>query len=247
MRKLIIASILLLAPTLGLAAGGHGVQLEDANIDLADQASLQRGAKYFVNYCMGCHSLKYMRYNRMAQDLGIDEVGLRQHLILTGGKPGDLMANAMRPVDAEKWFGTAVPDLTLVARWRSPDWLYSYLKGFYTDETRPYGVNNLIFPDVGMPHVLSRMQGVQEAVYEEKAGESGEPIKHVTGLKLTEPGSIAPEEYDTMVRDLTNFLTYAGDPVKLERQRLGVYVLLFLGLFFILAYALKKEYWKDVH
>jgi ubiquinol-cytochrome c reductase cytochrome c1 subunit len=247
MRKLIIASILLLVPPLATAAGGHGIQLEDANIDLSDQASLQRGAKYFVNYCMGCHSLKYMRYNRMAADLGINEVGLRQNLILTGGKPGDLMTNAMRPEDAEKWFGTEVPDLTLVTRWRSPDWVYTYLKSFYADESRPYGVNNLVFPDVGMPHVLSSLQGVQEAVYEEKMGEDGEPVRHVTGLRPVEPGSMTAEEYEKLARDLANFLAYAGEPVKLERQRLGIYVLLFLGLFFILAYALKKEYWKDVH
>jgi ubiquinol-cytochrome c reductase cytochrome c1 subunit len=247
MRKLIVASILLLAPALAPAAGGHGVHLESANIDLADQESLQRGAKYFVNYCMGCHSLQYMRYNRMAEDLGIDEVALRQNLILGGAKPGDLMTNAMRPEDGQKWFGTAVPDLTLVTRWRSPDWVYSYLKGFYLDPKRPYGVNNLVFPDVGMPHVLSSQQGVQEAVIEEKAGEDGEMVQHVTGVKLVKGGALSPEEYDGMVRDLTNFLTYAGEPIRLERQHLGIYVLLFLGVFFILAYALKKEYWKDVH
>lgn len=247
MRKLIIASILLLAPALATAAGGSGVHLEDANIDLADQASLQRGAKYFVNYCMGCHSLEYMRYNRMAEDIGIDEVELRQNLILDGSKPGNLMTNSMRPEDGEKWFGTAVPDLTLVTRWRSPDWLYTYLKSFYTDDARPYGVNNLVFPEVGMPHVLAPLQGVQNPVLEEKEAEGGETITHVVGVEPGQPGSMSPEEYDGMVRDLTNFLTYAGEPMKLERQQLGIYVLLFLGLFFILAYALKKEYWKDVH
>ena len=247
MRKLIIASILLLVPALASAAGGHAVHLEDANIDLADQASLQRGAKYFVNYCMGCHSLQYMRYNRMAADIGIDEVELRQNLILDGSKPGDLMTNAMRPEDGEKWFGTAVPDLTLVTRWRSPDWLYTYLKTFYTDTARPYGVNNLVFPDVGMPHVLAPLQGVQNPVFEEKEGPDGEMVKQVVGIEPAQGGTMTAEAYDEMVRDLTNFLTYAGEPMKLERQRLGIYVLLFLGLFFILAYALKKEYWKDVH
>ncbi len=247
MRKLIIASILLMAPALAPAAGGHAVHLEDANIDLSDQASLQRGAKYFVNYCMGCHSLQYMRYNRMAADIGIDEVELRQNLILDGSKPGDLMTNAMRPEDGEKWFGTAVPDLTLVTRWRSPDWLYTYLKTFYTDNARPYGVNNLVFPDVGMPHVLAPLQGVQNPVFEEKEGPDGEMVKQVVGIEPGQAGTMTAEAYDEMVRDLTNFLTYAGEPMKLERQRLGIYVLLFLGLFFILAYALKKEYWKDVH
>jgi ubiquinol-cytochrome c reductase cytochrome c1 subunit len=247
MRKLIIASILSLAPALVVAAGGHGVPVQDANIDLTDKASLQEGAKYFVNYCMGCHSLKYMRYNRMAQDLGIDEVALRQNLIFGGAKPGDLMTNAMRPEDGEKWFGTAIPDLTLVTRWRGSDWVYSYLKGFYEDPNRPYGVNNLYFPEVGMPHVLIGLQGRQEAEYEEKVGEDGDVVKHIAGVKLVEAGSLPPEQYDMMVRDLTNFLTYAGEPVKLERQKLGIYVLIFLGVFFVLAYALKKEYWKDVH
>ncbi|MEA3275681.1 MAG: cytochrome c1 [Pseudomonadota bacterium] len=247
MRKLIIASILLLAPAFASASGGAAVPLEDAGIDLDDKASLQRGAKYYVNYCMGCHSLKYMRYNRMAEDLGIDDVDLRQSLIFTGAKPGELMANALRPEDGEKWFGTAVPDLTLVTRWRSPDWVYSYLKGFYLDDSRPYGVNNLVFPDVGMPHVLGPLQGVQEAVYTESHGEEGEAKKHLEGIELVETGSMSPDKYDGMARDLTNFLTYAGEPIKREREKLGIYVLLFLGLFFIVAYALKKEYWKDVH
>lgn len=244
MRALIIASVLFLTPLLATAAGGH-VHLERANIDLKDQASLQRGAKYFVNYCMGCHSLQYMRYNRMAEDLGIDETTLRENLMFTDAKPGDLMTISMRPEDGEKWFGTAVPDLTLVTRWRSPDWVYTYLKSFYLDDTRPYGVNNLVFPQVGMPHVLSSLQGVQMAVLE-PGTEEGAPAK-ITGLELAQPGSLSPGEFDAVVLDLTNFLTYVGEPMRLERQRLGIYVLLFLGLFFIVAYALKKEYWKDVH
>jgi ubiquinol-cytochrome c reductase cytochrome c1 subunit len=247
MKRLVIAALLSLSSLPVFAAGGHGVELEDADIDLSDQASLQRGAKYFVNYCMGCHSLQYMRYNRMAADIGVDEVTLRQNLILDGSKPGDLMTNSMRPEDGEKWFGTAVPDLTLATRWRSPDWLYTYLKTFYADPGRPYGVNNLVFPEVGMPHVLASLQGLQRPVYEEQQGADGEAMKQVVALEPGEPGSMSPEEYDAMARDLTNFLTYAGEPTKLERQRLGIYVLLFLGLFFILAYALKKEYWKDVH
>jgi len=245
MRALIIASVLFLTPLLAAAAGGSQVPLEKANIDLTDQASLQRGAGYFVNYCMGCHSLQYMRYNRMAEDLGIDELTLRENLIFTDAKPGDLMTISMRAEDGEQWFGTAVPDLTLVTRWRSPDWLYTFLKTFYSDDARPYGVNNLVFPDVGMPHVLSARQGVQRALLEPVA-EEGAPPK-VKGLELVQAGSMSPSEFDAMVLDLTNFLTYVGEPVRVERQRLGIYVLLFFGLFFIVAYALKKEYWKDVH
>ncbi|NEV62719.1 cytochrome c1 [Thiorhodococcus minor] len=243
MRKLIIATLFALVPA--ALPASEALHLEHADIDLHDQASLQRGAKYFVNYCMGCHSLQYMRYNRMAKDLGIDEVTLRENLLFGDAKPGDLMTNAMRAEDALKWFGTAVPDLTLATRWRSPDWVYTYLKSFYLDDTRPYGVNNVVFPLVGMPHVLSDLQGKQEAIVEPPHEEGGEPI--VAGVKLVEEGSLSPKEYDAVVRDITAFLTYAGEPFKLERQRLGVYVLLFLGVLFILAYLLKKEYWKDVH
>lgn len=241
MRKLIIAALLLLSPTV-LVANTGGPSLLDADIDLRDQASLQRGAKYFVNYCMGCHSLQYMRYNRLAQDLGIDEITLRENLLFGDAKPGDLMENAMRPQDALKWFGTAVPDLTLVTRWRSSDWVYTYLKSFYVDPTRPYGVNNVVFPLVGMPHGLSNLQGIQEPVF---AHGHGEPV--VVGVKLVKEGTLSAKEYDTMVRDITNFLTYAGEPMQLERQRLGVYVLLFLGVLFIIAYLMKKEFWKDIH
>ncbi|NCA69896.1 MAG: cytochrome c1 [Sphingobacteriia bacterium] len=243
MRKLIIATLVLLLPTAGFAAGGH-VKLEKANIDLHDQASLQRGAKYFVNYCMACHSLSHMRYSRMAEDLGIDDKALRENLLFGDAEPGDMMTNSMRPADGEAWFGTAVPDLTLATRWRNPDWVYTYLKSYYADPSRPYGVNNVIFPLVGMPHVLGDLQGIQEPILD-ASHDASNPV--VTGVKLTQPGTLSPDEYDTMVRDITAFLTYAGEPSKLERHRLGIYVLLFLGLLFILAYALKKEYWKDVH
>jgi ubiquinol-cytochrome c reductase cytochrome c1 subunit len=248
MKKLIIACILSLVPALTSApslAAEEGVELQSAGIDLSDKASLQRGAKYFVNYCMGCHSLQYMRWNRMAEDLGIDQGNLRKNLILGNAKPGDHMTNAMRPEDGEKWFGKSVPDLTLVTRWRSPDWVYTYLKSFYLDNTRPWGVNNVVFPKVGMPDVLAPLQGEQKAVFEPVKEEGAEP--QVDHLELVKAGSLSPEQFDARVRDLTNFLTYAGEPIRLERQHLGLYVLLFLALFFVLTYALKKEYWKDVH
>ncbi|WP_295542407.1 cytochrome c1 [uncultured Thiohalocapsa sp.] len=244
MRTLLIASILLLLPFTAGAAGGHGPELEDANIDLKDKASLQRGAKYYANYCQGCHSLKYMRYKRMAEDLGIPDDELRQNLIFGDAKPTDMMTNALQPADGERWFGTEIPDLSLVTRWREPDWVYTYLKSYYVDPSRPYGVNNLIFPKVGMPHALINLQGVQKPVYAEHHG-GGEP--QVVDVELVEPGELTTEEYDTMVRDITNFLTYVGEPYKLERRSLGLYVLLFLGLMFILAFYLKKEFWKDVH
>ncbi len=241
MKKLLAAFALSLVPTLGFASTEQ--TLEQANIDLRDQASLQNGAKYFTSYCMGCHSLKYMRYNRMAADIGIDDATLRSKVLVGDAKPGDPMTNSMRPEDAEKWFGVASPDLTLVTRWRSPDWVYTYLKSFYTDPTRPWGVNNLVFPAVGMPHVLAGLQGVQEPVMAEH--HAGAPV--VEGVKLVQAGSLSPQEYDVVVRDITNFLTYVGEPMQLERKRLGVYVLMFLGIFFVVAYLMKKEFWKDVH
>jgi ubiquinol-cytochrome c reductase cytochrome c1 subunit len=248
MKKFLIAGILLLLPfTAG--ASGEGPPLQSADIDLKDKASLQRGAKYFANYCMGCHSLQYMRYNRMAQDLGIPEDELQNNLIFGNAKPGDLMTNALRPEDGEKWFGTAIPDLTLVTRWREPDWVYTYLKSYYVDDSRPYGVNNLVFDKVGMPHALINLQGIQKPVYAGHGGEHAEPgaAPHIIGVELVEPGELSADEYDTMVRDITNFLTYVGEPMQLQRRSMGLYVLLFLGLMFILAYYLKKEYWKDVH
>jgi ubiquinol-cytochrome c reductase cytochrome c1 subunit len=248
MRYLILALALFVTPLAALAAGGHGPELEDANIDLKDKASLQRGAKYFVNYCMGCHSLQYMRYQRMAEDLGIPEDELRENLLFGDAKPTDMMTNALKPKDGEKWFGTEIPDLTLVTRWRSPDWVYSYLKAYYVDDSRPYGVNNLVFPDVGMPHPFTHLQGIQAPVYAGGShGGEGEGKAHVVDVKLVEPGQLTPSEYDSLVRDITNFLTYVGEPYKLERRQLGFYVLLFLGVLFILAFYLKREFWKDVH
>jgi ubiquinol-cytochrome c reductase cytochrome c1 subunit len=247
MKKLIIASMLLIAPAFGFASGGGGVALESADINLADRASLQRGAQVFVNHCMGCHSLQYMRWNRLAADTGLTDAQVMENFVFTDANVGSQMITSMRPEEAEKWFGTAVPDLTLVTRWRSPDWVYSYLKSFYADPARPYGVNNTVFPDVGMPHVLQPLQGVQKAVYQEHKDAAGHTTKVFDHFEAASKGSLAPAEYDRMVRDLTAFLTYAGEPMQLERQRLGVYVLLFLAVFFVLAYALKKEYWKDVH
>lgn len=248
MRLLIAALAFLLLPASAMAAGGHGPELEEANIDLKDKASLQRGAKYFVNYCMGCHSLQYMRYQQMAEGLAIPEDELRANLLYGNAAPTDMMMSSLQPEDGVKWFGTQIPDLTLVTRWRSPDWVYNYLKAYYVDDSRPYGVNNLVFPDVGMPHPFLHLQGLQAPVYAEPSGEGhGEGNGHVIGVKLVEPGQLTPGEYDTLVRDLTNFLTYVGEPSKLERRQLGLYVLLFLGLMFIVAFFMKREFWKDVH
>jgi ubiquinol-cytochrome c reductase cytochrome c1 subunit len=249
MKKLLATFVLALAPMLGLASG-HGVHLEQANIDLHDQAALQRGAKYFMNYCLGCHSLKYARYNRMARDLGLTDDQLRNNLIfVAGGKVGDNIHTAMREADGANWFGTAVPDLTLVTRNKvgGADWVFTYIKSFYLDPKRPYGVNNLLFPDVGMPDVLWRLRGTQEVVYKEGTDAAGHPTHVFDHFEQVSKGTMDAEAFDEVARDLTTFLTYMGEPMQLERQALGRWVILFLVIFSILAYALKREYWRDVH
>ena len=246
MKKLIAAFLLSVVPAVALAAGGD-VHLDHANVDLRDQASLQRGAKFFASYCMGCHGLKYARYERVGKDIGLTPDEVKSDLMVTGGKIGDLMKTAMTAADGEKYFGTVVPDLTLVARLRGEDWVYSYLRSFYLDEKRPLGFNNIIFPDVGMPHVLADLQGAQKAVFKEEKDKDGNPHKVFEKFEQASPGKLSPGDYDSAVRDLTAYLAYMGEPMKLERQSLGIKVMLFLVLFLVLAYFLKKEYWKDVH
>jgi len=241
MKKLIFVLMLAAAPMLGMAAGG-GAHLDDADIDLSDQASLQRGAKLFVNYCLSCHSAMYQRYNRTAKDLGLTEEEVRENLMFTTDKIGDTMNIAMDPEDAAVWFGTAPPDLSVITRARGVDWIYTYLRSFYQDEARPFGVNNTVFPDVGMPHVMADLQGLQKAVYK---GEGDH--KTFEKFEQVSQGSLTPAEFDGAMRDLTAFLSYVGEPIQMERKRLGIWVLLFIAVFFVLAYMLKKEYWKDVH
>ena len=246
MKKLLAAFLLSVAPTFALASSG-GPALDSANVDLRDKASLQRGAKMFADYCFGCHSLKYARYERVGTDLGMSPDEVKRDLMVAGGKIGDLMKNAMSSADGEKYFGTVVPDLTLVARLRGEDWVYTYLRSFYLDDKRPLGFNNMVFPDVGMPHVLVDLQGVQKAVFKEEKDKEGHPHKVFEKFELASPGKMSKGEYDTAVRDLTAYLAYMAEPVRVERVSLGIKVLLFLAAFFVLAYLLKKEYWKDVH
>ncbi len=248
MKKLIAMIALAWLPLGAFAAGGGQVELQAANISLASEGAIQRGAKLFVNYCMGCHSAKYVRYKQLTK-VGLSEEAIKDNLVFDpNAKVGDLMTIAMPEADAAKWFGAPPPDLTLAARIRhnGADWLYSYLKGFYVDDSRPMGVNNTVFPNVGMPHVLWELQGIQKAVYKEveHGGKTSQVIDH---LELVEPGSMTPAEYDSAVRDLTTFLVYISEPVKLERQRIGIWVLLFLAVFTVIAYFLKKNYWQDVH
>jgi len=222
------------------------IALLQAGTDIKNVESLQRGARNFMNYCSGCHSLKYLRYNRMAADLKIPESEL-PNLMFTSEKPFDGINSAMPAADAEVWFGKPPPDLTLMARARGPDYIYSFLKGFYADKSRIWGVNNLYLPNASMPHVLYQLQGLQKPVFKNIPDSGGSARMVLTGVEAMTPGAMKPEEYDQFVRDTVNFLDYAAEPIKAKRQSLGVFVMLFLLVFFVLAYLMKKEYWKDVH
>ncbi len=241
MKKLIFAFLLAVAPMAGMASGD--VHLDDADIDLGDQASLQRGARLFVNYCLSCHSARFERYNRMARDLGLTKEEVTKNLMFASEKIGDTMTIAMKPEHSAKWFGKTPPDLSVVTRARGVDWIYTYLRSFYLDPSRPFGVNNTVFKDVGMPDALEELQGTQRAVFQEH--EEGHKV--FEKFEQVKPGLMSPEEFDSAVRDLTAFLAYVGEPIQMERKRLGVWVLLFIAIFWVLAYFLKKEYWKDVH
>jgi ubiquinol-cytochrome c reductase cytochrome c1 subunit len=240
----LLAWLGLAAPAIGASAGSP--LADRANVDVGNVASLQRGARNFVNYCMGCHSAQYVRYNRLAQDLQITEKQLIDNLMFAAEKPQETMTVAMRAADANRWFGIAAPDLSLIARNRGVDYLYNFLRGFYLDPSRPTGVNNLVLPNAAMPHVLWELQGVREAVFVEEAGEGGATHTVFKEFRQVTPGKLSPEEYDQFVRDVVTFLAYVGEPMQQQRQRLGMVVLAFLLVFGILAYMLKREFWKDV-
>ena len=228
MKKLIVALLLAVAPVLS-------------------QASLQRGARTFVNYCLSCHSAKYQRFNRLAKDLGLTKQEVKENLMFVTDKIGDTMQVAMPSEEAAKWFGKAPPDLSVIARARGADWIYTYLQSFYQDDSRPWGVNNEVFKDVGMPNVLWELQGAQKPVYKTEKDMAGNDTQVFDHFEQVSPGSQSPEEFEETVRDLTNFLVYVGEPIQLKRHQMGKWVLLFIAVFFVLAYLLKKEYWKDVH
>lgn len=251
MRKWIIVTVFAAFPWAfpnPVLAAAEGYSLDKAPIDLENKPSLQRGAKLFVNYCMGCHSLDYQRYNRLGRDLDLTDDQIKENLIFTSNtKVGDTMRNAMPKAQAKEWFGAAPPDLSVIARSRGPDYLYTYLRTFYLDESRPWGVNNAVFPAVGMPHILWKLQGWQKPVYETHKDATGEEKEMLVGVELVKPGTMSPPEFDAAMADLVNFLEYVGEPAQLQRKSLGVWVLLFLVVAFIVFYLLKKEYWKDVH
>ncbi len=240
MKNLFKIWLLLLLP-LG-AFASSGIELEDADIDLSDYQSLENGAQLYVKYCLGCHSVKYMRYLNLADDFKIDQQEILDQVAPEGAGIYDKMLTAMNGHDAKKWFGTRPPDLSLIARSRGEDWLVSYLKGFYADKTKALGVNNTVFPSVGMPNPLWQLQGEQQAIIKKIDGRDV-----ITKLVITEKGSMTPKQFDKAVNDITAFLVYASEPHQEERRSMGKYVLLFILLFGVIAYLLKKEYWKDVH
>ena len=239
MKKLLIS--LLFAPLMAFAAGAN-IHLDKWPGSVKDQAALQNGAKLFVNYCMNCHGASYMRYKNLL-DLGLTEQQVKDNLMFTSDKIGDLMMVAARHDEQKKWFGATPPDLTIIARARGElgnagagaDWLYTYLRTFYQDEKRPTGWNNVAFEAVGMPHVLWELQGTQVMNHETHK------------LELAVPGKMAPAEYDKAISDLVSFMVWMGEPGQEYRRTLGWFVLAFLGVLFVVAYALKKEYWKDIH
>ncbi|MGH8239891.1 MAG: cytochrome c1 [Steroidobacteraceae bacterium] len=229
------------------ASQAPGGVVKPARNDITNLASLQRGARNFVNYCMGCHSARYVRYSRLGADLGLSEQQVIENLMFTGERIHDTMRISMRPEDAARWFGVVPPDLSLIARSRGPDYIYSFLKSFYLDPSRPTGVNNLVLPGTAMPHVLWGRQGLQEAVYDgESDAEHNAVHKRFKEFRQLRPGSDTAKEFDEFVRDTVNFLDYIGEPMQLERRSIGLRVLAFLLVFFLFAYFLKKEYWKDV-
>ncbi len=277
-RVIAAAACAALLMACGALHAAEGVRLQKAPVNLDDKVSLQRGTRTFVNYCLTCHSASYMRFNRL-RDLGLSDDQIRDNLIFTGVKVGSPMTVAMKKQDADQWFNIPTPDITIIARSRSSeagsgsDWLYSYLRAFYRDSTRPTGWNNLVYENSSMPHILWELDGqhevkVQEfesrrdaetallqtksvARVDESTGRdaSGKEVKRwvLKSIDAGRPGTMSAVDYEQLVADLVNYMTYMAEPARLERYRIGIYALLALAVFFALAYALKTEYWKDVH
>ena len=260
------ASLLFAVAGVALAAGGPALRFDPAPVQRLDAESLQRGARTFVNYCLNCHSAKYMRYERLT-DIGLTEQQIKDNLMFGTDKIGSTMQVAMDPASARNWFGAAPPDLTVEARVRGTDWLYNYLQSFYKDDQTVTGWNNLVFPNVAMPHVLWQMSGPNKLVATEyddheralaaaiavkgltriEQGAGGKWIVKTVATDPDAPGAMSTVQYQSMIADLVNYLDYMAEPTKNKRISLGIAVLLYLGVLFTLAYALKLSYWKDLH
>ena len=266
MNKLACALLVMLAGAAGIAAaaGGADVRLPPAPVNRLDEESLQRGARNFINYCLTCHTAKYMRYNRLT-DIGLTEAQIASNLMFATDKIGETMTVAMSPASGAAWFGAAPPDLSVESRIRGRDWLYNYMLGFYRDEASATGWNNIVFPNVGMPHVLWELSGINKLVKTEYEGHDTATAAAIAvkGLSAVEPlrghkyavlqvapdvpGAMSRVEYEAFVADLVNYMDYMAEPIRNKRIRLGIVVLLFLGVLFVFAYWLKREYWKDLH
>ena len=231
MKKIII--FILLSMQASFIFASEEVYLEKAPIDLSDQPSLQKGARTFINYCLNCHSAKYMRYNKLL-DIGLSKKDIKENLLFTGKKIGDPMEISMPVKESKKWFGATPPDLSVTARSRGSDWIYSYMKGFYRDSSREIGWNNLVYTNSAMPHILWELQGEQGL------------DKNTGKLSLIKAGKLNQKEYDSVITDLTNFITYMSEPGQLKRKKMGFYVVGFLLLLLVLTVKLKKEFWKDI-
>ena len=260
LRTLSGVSLLLCASAVWAASADIDYDMDPIDPDLTNKPSLQNGMKLYMNYCIGCHSLKFQRYERTADDLGIPHQLVLDNLIFTDQKIGGLMTTAMEPEKAKDWFGAPPPDLTMITRVKNPEYVYNYLKTFYVDDSRPLGTNNKVFPNVGMPNVLFELQGVQRSgcVQVPRIAANGGEMRDADNNPITEEkcdelyleegtGLMTAEEFDSAMYDLTNFLYYVGEPSRLERQRIGVFVLLFLVILGCFTYLLNREYWKDVH
>ena len=245
-RLPLFGAALLLALPLSVFAEGEG-NLPHADNDVRNTASLQRGARNFMNYCSGCHSAQFVRFNRIGTDLGISEAELKANLMFTAERPFETVRSSMSSADARKWFGNAPPDLSLMARARSPDYLFAFLTGFYADPSRPTGVNNVALPGTAMPHVLADLQGVQTLLPAEPGAAEDQDELVTSRLKPGSPGTLSPEKYAEFARDTVNFLEYIGEPVQVKRRDLGVWVTLFLLVFTGFAFLLKREYFRDIH
>lgn len=253
--KRFLAAALLSAITVGMPgvtlAAGAGAPILPAGNDVSDTASLQRGARNFVNYCMGCHSAQYIRYSKLQEDLGLTEDQVKQNLMFAAQKTDELMLVNMPQEDASRWFGQVPPDLTLVARSRGTDWLYTFLKSFYLDDRAVTGTNNLMLPGASMPHVLWELQGLQKATFRTTESDGkitqhfGEPA-YFDSFEPVSEGKLSAEEFDQFVRDIVNFLDWAGTPEQLQRERLGIWVIIFLLVFLLFSWLLKTEIWKDI-
>jgi ubiquinol-cytochrome c reductase cytochrome c1 subunit len=239
-------ALLLASLTAAAQAAEEGFPLQEADTDVSSLASLQRGARNFVNYCLGCHSLKYMRYSQVATDLALTEDELVENLMFTGERIYDTMETAMPAEKAREWFGNAPPDLSLIARSRGVDYVYTFLKSFYVDPSRPTGSNNAVLPQTAMPNVLAPLHGTQSAVFEKAVNEEGKETERLVRLEPALPGEMPAAAFDSFVRDTVAFLEYVAEPHKAKRQALGVWVILFLLMFAAFAWFLYKEYWKDV-